>query len=81
MRPGRPWCRWTCRSTGHLVDRARASGLRPTGEGGLLQQPAKRVLGSAPEGGITDHPGYEKHDPRPVRAAGIPATACGPEPR
>jgi putative transposase len=48
---------------GQLVDRARASGLRLTGEGGLLQQLTKRVLESALEGEITDHLGYEKHDP------------------
>ena len=47
---------------GQLVDRARASGLQLTGEGGLLQQLTKRVLESALEGEITDHLGYEKHD-------------------
>ncbi|GAB2844858.1 hypothetical protein GCM10027074_09570 [Streptomyces deserti] len=30
---------------------------------GLLQQLTKRVLESALEGEITDHVGYEKHDP------------------
>ncbi|MGW2255842.1 IS256 family transposase [Kitasatospora sp. NPDC001660] len=48
---------------GQLVDRARASGLQLTGEGGLLRQLTKRVLESALEGEITDHLGYEKHDP------------------
>ncbi|WUV72284.1 IS256 family transposase [Streptomyces sp. NBC_01477] len=48
---------------GRLVDRARAGGLQLTGEGGLLQQLTKRVLESALEGEITDHLGYEKHDP------------------
>ncbi|WP_413230338.1 IS256 family transposase [Kitasatospora herbaricolor] len=48
---------------GQLVDRARARGLQLTGEGGLLQQLTKRVLESALEGEITDHLGYEKHDP------------------
>ncbi|MFC5666334.1 IS256 family transposase [Kitasatospora misakiensis] len=48
---------------GKLVDRARASGLRLTGEGGLPQQLTKRVLESALEGEITEHLGYEKHDP------------------
>jgi transposase-like protein len=48
---------------GQLVDRARASGLQLTGEGGLLQQLTRRVLESALEGEITDHLGYEKHDP------------------
>ncbi|MFK0192837.1 IS256 family transposase [Kitasatospora sp. NPDC090308] len=48
---------------GQLVDRARASGLQLTGEGGLLQQLTKRVLEFALEGEITDHLGYEKHAP------------------
>ena len=48
---------------GRLVERARASGLQLTGEGGLLQQLTKRVLESALEGEITDHLGYDKHDP------------------
>jgi len=46
-----------------LVDRARSEGLQLTGEGGLLQQLTKKVLESALEGEITDHLGYEKHDP------------------
>ena len=46
-----------------LVDRARGNGLQLTGEGGLLQQLTKRVLESALEGEITDHVGYDKHDP------------------
>lgn len=33
-------------------------GLHLTGEGGLLQQLARRVL----EGEITDHVGYDEHD-------------------
>ncbi|GHA03942.1 hypothetical protein GCM10010389_49290 [Streptomyces echinoruber] len=44
-------------------DRARSEGLRATGEGGLLQQLTKRVLESALKGEITDHLGYDKHDP------------------
>ncbi|WP_419196580.1 IS256 family transposase [Actinacidiphila glaucinigra] len=51
------------RLIGQLVDRAHASGLQLTGEGGLLQQLTKRVLESALEGEITDHLGYDKHDP------------------
>jgi putative transposase len=46
-----------------LVDRARGDGLKLTGEGGLLQQLTKRVLESALDGEITDHVGYDKHDP------------------
>jgi putative transposase len=46
-----------------LVDRAKAGGLKLTGEGGVLQQLTKRLLESALEGEITDHLGYGKHDP------------------
>lgn len=46
-----------------LVDRAQAEGFQLTGEGGLLQQLTKRLLESALEGEITDHLGYDKHDP------------------
>ncbi len=42
-----------------LVARAQADGLRLTGEGGLLQQLAKRVLESALEGELTGHLGHE----------------------
>ncbi|RPK33312.1 Transposase, Mutator family [Streptomyces sp. ADI93-02] len=48
---------------GGLVGRAQAEGLQLTGEGGLLQQLAKRLLESALNGEITDHLGYDKHDP------------------
>lgn len=46
-----------------LVDRAQAEGLQLTGEGGLLGQLTKRLLESALEGEMTDHLGYDKHDP------------------
>lgn len=46
-----------------LVAQARADGLQLTGEGGLLQQLTKIVLESALEGEITDHLGYDRHDP------------------
>lgn len=46
-----------------LVSRARAGGLKLTGEGGVLQQLTKRLLESALEGEVTDHLGYDKHDP------------------
>src|SRR5215203_4498305 len=46
-----------------LVDRAQGADLKLTGEGGLLQQLTKRVLESALEGEITDHVGFDKHDP------------------
>ena len=46
-----------------LVSRAKAGGLQLTGEGGVLAQLTKRLLESALEGEITDHLGYDKHDP------------------
>ncbi|WP_189114699.1 IS256 family transposase [Pilimelia terevasa] len=46
-----------------LVAQARQQGLQLSGEGGLLQQLTKIVLESAMEGEITDHLGYDKHDP------------------
>ncbi len=46
-----------------LAERARAEGLRLTGEGGLLAQLTKRVVESALEGELDDHLGYGKHDP------------------
>ncbi|WTU37900.1 IS256 family transposase (plasmid) [Streptomyces sp. NBC_00069] len=45
-----------------LVDRAKADGMKLTGQGGLLQQLTKRILESALEGEITDHLGHEKHE-------------------
>jgi putative transposase len=46
-----------------LEGRAQAEGLQLTGEGGLLQQLTKRLLESALEGEVTDHLGYDRHDP------------------
>ncbi|MBB5857212.1 hypothetical protein ACFQ05_30385 [Amycolatopsis umgeniensis] len=42
-----------------LLSSAKASGLKLTGEGGVLQQLTKRLLESALEGEITDHLGYQ----------------------
>jgi transposase-like protein len=42
--------------------RAKAGGLKLTGEGGVRQQLTRRLLESAVEGEITDHLGYDKHD-------------------
>ncbi|MEU9890940.1 IS256 family transposase [Sphaerisporangium sp. NPDC051011] len=46
-----------------LADQARAEGLELVGENGLLGRLTKLVLESALEGEITDHLGYDKHDP------------------
>lgn len=46
-----------------LAERARAEGLELTGDNGLLGRLTKVVVESALEGEITDHLGYEKHEP------------------
>ena len=46
-----------------LTERARAGGLRLTGEGGLLGRLTKMVVEGALEGELDDHLGYEKNDP------------------
>ncbi|MFE0063316.1 IS256 family transposase [Streptomyces sp. NPDC059003] len=48
--------------TGQLMDRAKADGIKLTGQGGLLQQLTKKILESALEGEITDRLGHEKHE-------------------
>src|SRR4030081_2535676 len=46
-----------------LTERARADGLKLTGEGGLLGKLTKMVVEGALEGELDDHLGYGKHDP------------------
>ena len=46
-----------------LTDRARAGGLKLTGQGGLLGELTKMVLEGALEGEMDDHLGYGRHDP------------------
>jgi putative transposase len=46
-----------------LTERARAGGLKLTGQGGLLGQLTKMVLEGALEGELDDHLGYGRHDP------------------
>jgi putative transposase len=45
------------------TERARAGGLKLTGEGGLLGKLTKMVIEGALEGELDDHLGYEKNDP------------------
>jgi putative transposase len=46
-----------------LTERARAGGLKLTGEGGLPGRLTKMVIEGALEGEMDDHLGYAKHDP------------------
>ncbi|MFD8221250.1 hypothetical protein ACFV2U_48310 [Streptomyces sp. NPDC059697] len=57
-----PWRPWT-RMIDGLVARAQASGMKLTGEGGLLAELTRRL---ALEGELTDHLGHEAVE----RAAG-----------
>ena len=45
-----------------LTERARAGGLKLTGQGGLLGKLTKMVVEGALEGELDDHLGYEKND-------------------
>ena len=46
-----------------LVARAREEGVSLTGPDGLLKQLTKTVIEAALNGELTEHLGYEKHDP------------------
>ena len=46
-----------------LTERARAGGLKLTGEGGLLGKLTKMVVEGALEGELDDHLGYDRHNP------------------
>jgi putative transposase len=46
-----------------IFRRARAGGLKLTGEGGLLGKLTKMVIEGALEGEMDDHLGYARHDP------------------
>ena len=76
-------CRRTsCPVDGPLIDElvaeARRQGLELSGPNGLLAALTKRVLESALEGDITDHLGYERHDPA---GRGSGNSRNGPVPR
>jgi putative transposase len=46
-----------------LVEQARAEGVELVGQGGLLTRLTKSVLETALEAEMTEHVGYDKHDP------------------
>jgi transposase-like protein len=46
-----------------LVEQARAEGVGLVGQGGLLTRLTKSVLETALEAEMTEHVGYDKHDP------------------
>lgn len=45
------------------VAQARADGVQPVGAGGLLTGLTKSVVETALEADLSDHLGYDKHDP------------------
>ena len=60
-----------------LVQRARTEGVDLVGPGGLLTGLTKTVLETALDVELSEHLGYDKHDPA-GRGSGTPAT--GPDP-
>ena len=61
-----------------LVRLAQEQGLSLTGPDGLLKQLTKTVLETALNEEMTEHLGYEKHDPP---GTGRPTSATAPDPR
>src|SRR6187551_695584 len=59
------------KAAAELVRLAREQGLALTGPDGLLKQLTKTVLETALNEEITEHLGYEKHDPAGVGADNI----------
>jgi putative transposase len=62
-----------------LVDAARAEGVELVGPGGLLTGLTKTVLETALEAEMSEHLGYERHDPV-GRDVATRATAPAPRP-
>ena len=60
-----------------LLAQAKDQGVELVGPNGLLKQLTKTVLETALEAEMTEHLGYEKHDPAGAGRA-TPATAPGP---
>ncbi len=58
-----------------LTERARAGGLKLTGESGLLGKLTKMVIEGALEGELDDRLGYGRHDPAGSRSARRPPHA------
>jgi putative transposase len=66
------------RAAAELVRLAREQGLSLTGPDGLLKQLTKTVIETALNEEMTEHLGYEKHDPA---GAGLATSATAPGPR
>ena len=60
-----------------LVEQARAEGVELVGPGGLLTGLTKTVLETALDAELSEHLGYDKHDPV-GRNRASPATAPAP---
>ena len=65
-----------------LVARARAEGVELTGDEGLLTAMIRQVLQTGLEVELSDHLGYEPHDPvEPVRKLKLPEALLSPRQR
>jgi len=60
-----------------LVERARSEGVSLVGPQGVLSRLTKRVLEAALEAEMSEHVGYDKHDPGGAAMAGTPAMGRG----
>jgi hypothetical protein len=54
-----------------LTERARADGLKLTGQDSLLGKLTKMVIEGALEGEMDDHLGYARHDPNTMSLSGF----------
>ena len=66
-------CRWRREWAEQLVARARAEGVELTGDTGLLTAMIRQVLQTGFEVELSEHLGYETHDPA-AAVRGTPAT-------
>ncbi len=60
-----------------LMAQAKEQGVELVGPNGLLNQMTKNVLETALDAEMTEHLGYDRHDPTGAVAA-TPVTGCGP---
>ena len=63
------------RLAAQLVEKARAEGIELVGPGGLLTGLTKTVLETALEAEMSEHLGYDKHDPAVTAVTLVTASA------
>jgi transposase-like protein len=61
-----------------LLAQAKEQGVELVGPNGLLNQLTKNVLETALDAEMTEHLGYDRHDPAGRAVAATPVTGCDP---